>query len=545
MALPKVFGTETEYGFYIPARSDNDSLYRSPAEKLVARAIAAVNTPSIENAFDREQLDVLLKRESAGSLGRIKRFLEKLRTRADQGDDDKENELFRIVGLSGSMLANGARFYVDMGHPEYSTPECTSARELIAWYRAGDILVELGRRALEQELNLEVQVHKDNSDRAGHSYAAHENYLTDPATFNDLMTESPRGVMFETFLATRQLFAGAGKAGCEDEKVRRRYRYQLSQRADFISVRWGDDTTHRRSIVNTRDRAYADRVRFRRLHVIVGDANICDTALWLKVGITAMVLKMLEDDFPALVGSPLLVPLRNSVSAIKEISRNPQLNARVAFEDGRYATALDIQREFHSLLARYFAEAAAPNQEEQELLAEFGRVLDALGDLPNREDDLVGVLDWVTKKILLEELRGRGIAWDDPRMRIRDELYHNVNPDVGLWRWLEDSGYLKRLVSDEEIRSALVNPPENTRAYLRGRCIAKFSSALRGAQWEYLFLSPDGSRSRSRSTQVLIDDPFCGNAAQVAAAIDAAESPAELLVFLADAGITVKPWEGW
>ncbi|OHA53171.1 MAG: hypothetical protein A2991_02060 [Candidatus Terrybacteria bacterium RIFCSPLOWO2_01_FULL_58_14] len=566
MALTKVFGTETEYGISLP----NSDRLSANAMELVQLARETLAVPSMENPQNRERLDLLLKHEGSRSRSQIDSFLDRLRLRGrrrrNQRQGEEQEELFRIVGLSGSMLPNGARFYVDMGHPEYSTPECTSARELVAWYRAGDLLVDAGRRALEEKMQVTVEVHKDNSDRAGHSYAAHENYCVDPGTFEELITPSPKSRILETFFVTRQIVVGAGKVGCEEEHDNRRsslrwlddeeygdhpahcpYPYQLSQRADFINARLGEDTTYRRGIINTRDRPYADATRFRRLHVIVGDANICDVAFWLKIGLTAMVLKMLEDDFPASVGSPLCTPLHDGVAAIRAISHDPTLTVPVSLQDGRHVTALDIQREFHALLARYFADAAVPTKEERDLLDEFSRVLDFLGDLPNHRDDLVGTLDWATKQVLLEELCERGFSWDDPRMRVRDARYHDVNPAVGLRQWLDDNGYLRRLASDEEIARALVTPPESTRAYLRGRCIAEFSSALRGAQWEYLFFDAGDAQEHSSDTEevIALSDPLRGNADEVREALDTAKNPVQLLRFLKEAGITVRQGSRW
>jgi proteasome accessory factor A len=212
------------------------------------------------------------------------------------------------------VLSNGARFYTDHAHPEYATPECTTLRELIAQDKAGErILAECARRRNKQLApGREVRLYKNNTDFMGHSYGCHDNYLMSRAVPWDRLV--PEVV---PFLITRQLYAGAGKLGIEGERATGPPGlFQLSQRADFFCVLLSVDTMNRRPLVNTRDEPHADAGQYRRFHVIVGDSNLSEFASALKVGLTALVLELIEK------GEAPHLEVAQPVEAAKALSRD-------------------------------------------------------------------------------------------------------------------------------------------------------------------------------------------------------------------------------
>src|SRR5262249_32276236 len=263
-------------------------------------------------------------------------------------------------------------------------------------------------------------------------YGYHENYLTE------------RRLPFQTivdqmmpFLVSRQVICGAGKVGAENgtEPVA----YQISQRADFFETEIGLDTMVKRPIINTRDEPHANRDRYRRLHVIVGDANMSEYTTYLKVGTTMMVLHMLE---AGLVAEN--VALHNPVRALKEISHDPTCKALVALKNGKKATAIDIQRRFHAVAQRYIETHPECHPTYPAIVAEWGTVLDRLASDPMQ---LYREIDWVMKLHLLTNyMERRHSGWDDPRIAMMDLQYHDVRPDKGLYHLLERSGVARRML---------------------------------------------------------------------------------------------------
>ena len=241
--------------------------------------------------------------------------------------------------LVNAVLTNGARYYVDHAHPEISTPEVPPRSRPCASTgpprRSSAAAWSTPRPSSRRPAGpAEVIVYKNNSDGKGNSYGCHENYL--------LARETPFGrivAQVTPHFVTRQIFTGAGKVGCELPGVPTDHvPYQLSQRADFFEEEVGLETTLKRPIVNTRDEPHCDAQKYRRLHVIVGDANMSEVATYLKVGTTAIVLAMIEDDA---LGDDWL--LGNPVSAIRQVSHDPTLTRTIMLRDGRRATALEIQ----------------------------------------------------------------------------------------------------------------------------------------------------------------------------------------------------------
>ncbi|MGZ8629708.1 MAG: depupylase/deamidase Dop [Actinomycetota bacterium] len=492
MAIPKVFGTETEYG------------------------IAAVGAPDFNPVLSSS----LLISTYAGSLRRIRWDYEQESPLRDargfepvparEGSDED-------LGLANVILPNGARYYVDHAHPEYSTPECINPRELVVHDKAGERILE---RSLHEVVRAmpsapPLSIYKNNSDGKGNSYGTHENYLMDRATpFGDIVRD------LTPFFVTRIVVTGAGKVGAEapwDE--RGRAVYQLTQRADFFETEVGLETTLKRPIINTRDEPHADPERYRRLHVIVGDANLCEVSTFLKIGTTAIVLKMIEDRFlPDLT-------IANPVQALHEISRDLTCTHEVALADGRRMNAVQLQWEYLEHAKKY-VEREDDTPENRDVLDRWESVLTALETDPfslHRE------LDWVAKHRVLRAYRDRdGLEWNDSKLRAIDLQYHDVRRDKGLYYRLEASGKVERLTTDEEVETAVMNPPVDTRAYFRGRCIDKYPDAIAAASWDSLIVDT-GADALQR---IPMREPLRGTKAHVEELLAASDDVASLVAKL-------------
>jgi len=492
MGIPKVIGTETEYG------------------------IAAVGSPEFNPVLSSS----LLISTYAGALRKIRWDYEQESPLRDargfepvQVREPSEEDL----GLANVILPNGARYYVDHAHPEYSTPECSSARELVIHDKAGERVLERSLDELHRILppGERLAIYKNNSDGKGNSYGTHENYLMDRLTpFGQIVRD------LTPFLVSRQVFTGAGKLGAEapwDE--RGRIFYQLTQRADFFEAEVGLETTLKRPLVPPRDEPHADPDKYRRLHVIIGDANMCEVATYLKLGSTALVLKMIEDEFlPDL-------SLANAIAALHEISRDVTCTVEVPLADGRRLSAIQVQWEYLEHAKKY-VEQQDDTPDNQMVLERWERTLAALEDDPlslHRE------LDWVAKHRLLEGYRERdGVEWNDPKLRLVDLQYHDVRRDKGLYYRLEAAGKVERLVTDDEVEAAVMSPPEDTRAFFRGRCIAKFHDAISAASWDSLIFDT-GEDALQR---VPMREPLRGTRAHVEGLLEAASDPADLIRLL-------------
>jgi len=290
--------------------------------------------------------------------------------------------------------------------------------------------------------------------------------------------------------------------------------FQISQRADFMEAELGVDTMHNRPILNTRDEPHADRTKYRRLHLILGDANMCEYATALKVGTTRLVLDLLQR------GEAPSLELEQPVAAIKQLSRDPDLKTTVRLKDGRTISGLAIQEEYWNVASRC---CAGSDPDADWVLREWQETLCAL-----RQDrtQLVGKIDWVTKQWLLETfMREERLAWEDPWLASLDLEYHNVNPDRGLFLGLEAEGKTWRMTSERDIAQALVAGPSDTRGGLRGLCVRRFPEQITGMQWERVQFS-GGLRARTLE----MGDLFEPDAVQACAALlEAASSPADAL----------------
>jgi Pup amidohydrolase len=492
MAIPKVIGTETEYGISAVGAPDfNPVLSSSLLISTYAGALRRIR-------WDYEQESPL----------RDARGFEPVQIREPAEED---------LGLANVILPNGARYYVDHAHPEYSTPECASPRQLVVHDKAGERVLERSLTELHHVLppGQRIAIYKNNSDGKGNSYGTHENFLVDRGT--------PFGIIVRDltpFLVSRQIYTGAGKLGGEaPSDDRDRHRYQLSQRADFFEAEVGLETTLKRPIINTRDEPHADPDKYRRLHVIVGDANMSEVATYLKLGTTSIVLKMIEDEYlPDLT-------MANPVAALHEVSRDLSCTARLHLADGRRLKAVEIQWEYLER-ARKYVEQEDDTPDNRDVLQRWENVLSALESDPF---SLQRELDWVAKYRLLESYRERdGLAWSDPKLRLIDLQYHDVRTDKGLYYRMAATGKVDRLVSDREIEQAVMEPPEDTRAYFRGRCIARYPDAIAAASWDSMIFDT-GKEALQR---IPMREPLRGTREHVAGLLDRAPDAASLVDLL-------------
>jgi proteasome accessory factor A len=418
------------------------------------------------------------------------------------------------LGLANVILPNGARYYVDHAHPEYSTPECASPRDLVIWDKAGERILEESLRQVQEYMppGSRLAIYKNNTDGKGNSYGTHENYLVDRTVPFGRIVSS-----LTPFFVSRQVFTGAGKVGTEGSRSDGDgVPFQISQRADFFEAEVGLETTLKRPIINTRDEPHADPEKYRRLHCIIGDANMSEISTYLKVGTSAIVLKMIEDDqVPDLA-------LDNPVRALHEISWDPTCRATVSLKDGRRMSALELQWEYLDAAKAYVKEYDE-TADNGEVLARWEATLAALEEDPMQ---LYRELDWVAKYRLVLSYRERdGLAWDDPKLRLIDLQYHDVRRGSGLYYRLVKTGQIDRLVADSEVDAAVKSPPEDTRAFFRGECIRRYPDAIVAASWDSIIFDT----GRDTLQRVPMREPLKGTREAVEALLDASEDAASLV----------------
>jgi len=412
--------------------------------------------------------------------------------------DEVARYLFRKVvswGRSSNVfLQNGARLYLDVGsHPEYATPECDSLYDLVVHDKAGERVLEGLVRSAEQRLQEEgirgtVYLFKNNTDSAGNSYGCHENFLTSRSEELGSYAEA-----LIPFLVSRQIFAGSGKV----LQTARGAVFSIAQRAEHIWEGVSSATTRSRPIINTRDEPHADAERFRRLHVIVGDSNMSEYATFVKVGSAACMLRMMED--PSVVLRDMT--LENPIRAIRDISHDITCRRKVRLANGREVSALDIQREYLDRALRYADTKGFPDL-EQRALEMWEHCVATIENDPMKLDREV---DWVIKYRLLEAFRERHqLPLSDSRVQLLDLQYHDICRDRSPFYKLQDRGLVERMCLDADIETAIEEPPQTTRARLRGEFIKRAKERKRDytVDWVHLKLNDQAQRT------VLCKDPF-------------------------------------
>ncbi|MGO2532996.1 depupylase/deamidase Dop [Arthrobacter rhombi] len=406
--------------------------------------------------------------------------------------------------LMNMVLGNGARLYVDHAHPEYSSPETTGPHDAVLYDQAGDqVALAAQRRIAESPGFAEVLLYKNNTDNKGVSYGAHENYLM------------PRSIPFDDisaglipFFATRQILCGSGRVG--RGMTGAEPGYQISQRADFFEAEVGLETTIRRPIVNTRDEPHATWDRYRRLHVIAGDANLGQVSTLLRVGTTSLVLSLIE------AGAAPKLQLRDPVAALQQISHDPTLQTVVELSDGRRATALEIQQIYLDAARTHCHDTGADDASTTDVLIRWQDTIDTLSrDVFSARK----TVDWVAKLDLMNRYRERdGMSWEDHRLAMMDLQWADLRPERGLYHRLAGRGMMETLFSHEQIARAVVEPPEDTRAYFRGRCLSQYPQDVLGASWDAVIFSIPG---RPGSHRVATPEPLRGTRERVGRLFDA------------------------
>ncbi len=492
MSVRRVMGIETEYGISVPGDPAANPMILSG--HVVNAYASAHGVRSGRASWD--YADEAPLRDARG--------FEISRALADPGQlTDVEDPT-----LANVVLTNGARLYVDHAHPEYSSPEVTNPRAAVIWDRAGELIMLEAVRRLQNRPGLPgVNLYKNNTDGKGASYGTHENYLMRRETpFADIVRH------LVPFFVVRQVITGSGRVGIGQDS--RTPGFQLSQRADFFEVEVGLETTLKRPLINTRDEPHAVADLYRRLHVIIGDANHCDVANLLKLGMTSLVLALIEDR--AMTKD---LTLAKPVATLHQISHDPTLQAKVTLRDGGQMTALELLWEYHDAVAAYLDVRGLGGESDDPHTAEVMRLWgDVLHRLETDPSTCAADLDWVAKQQVLEGYRERdGLDWSDPRLRAVDIQWSDVRPEKGLFRRLADRGRMTMLVDEAAVEAAVTTPPEDTRAWFRGTCLDKWPTQIAAASWDSVIFDVPGRQALQRVPML---EPERGTKAHVGAILD-------------------------
>ncbi|MER7276397.1 depupylase/deamidase Dop [Dactylosporangium sp. NPDC000244] len=499
MSVRRVMGTEVEYGVSVPGQPGANPMVTS-SQVVNAYGARPELSKNGRARWDYEEESPLRDARGFTYSGALYDPAEAL------ADED--------LGLANVILTNGARLYVDHAHPEYSTPEVTNPRDIVLWDKAGErVMAEASRRAASIPGTLPIHLYKNNTDNKGASYGAHENYLMRRQTpFADIVMH------LTPFFVTRQIVCGAGRVGIGQDGTGPGF--QISQRADFFEVEVGLETTLKRPIINTRDEPHADADKYRRLHVIIGDANLSEISTYLKVGTTSLILAMIEEKvLSADLG------IADPVTELRSVSHDPSLKHLIRMRDGRRLTALDVQWAFYER-ARAFVEGREGDDADEITLDVLDRWEDALDKLGRDPMLCAGELDWVAKLRLLEGYREReSLGWSSHKLQLVDLQYSDVRPEKGLYQRLVARGSMATLFTEEEVQRAIVEPPDDTRAYFRGRCLAKYPAEVVAASWDSVIFDV----GRESLVRVPMMEPERGTKKHVGALFDKCPSAKDLL----------------
>ncbi len=503
MTVRRVMGVETEYGISVPGDPAANPMILSG--QVVNAYASAQGIRAAHASWD--YADEAPLRDARG--------FEMGRGVADpsQLTDEEDPTLANVV------LTNGARLYVDHAHPEYSSPEVTSPRAAITFDRAGEAIMAESVRRLSH-VPPGVNLYKNNTDGKGQSYGTHENYLMRRETpFTDIVRH------LVPFFVARQVMTGSGRVGIGMDS--RTAGYQLSQRSDFFEVEVGLETTLKRPIINTRDEPHAVADLYRRLHVIIGDANHCDVASLLKFGTASLVLAMIEDraiDVDLTIARP--------VATLQAVSHDPTCTTLMELRDGTKLTAVQLLWRYHELAERYLRTryAGELDDDTEEVMRWWAVILDRLERDPR---EAARELDWVAKQQVLQGYIDRdGLDWSDPRLRAIDIQWSDVRPDKGIFHKLRAAGRFEELVTEEAVLEAVHEPPADTRAYFRGKCLERYPDQIAAASWDSVIFDIPGQTSLQRVPML---EPLRGTKAAVGPLLDRSPDAATLLRELASA----------
>jgi proteasome accessory factor A len=489
-----LFGTETEFGV-----ATRDPMAADPVSNAILLVNSYPHLPAGHALWDYEHENPLRD------------------IRGFEVEGERERPGPEYNRLLNKLLANGGRLYVDGAHPEYSTPECTTPHDVVRYEKAGERAMDLCREIAGRLKGVPDRfiLYKNNTDSKGNSYGYHENYLIDRSVPFERLVDN-----LAPFFVTRQIYAGSGKVGAEPR--RDDVGYQLSQRADFFEVLVDLNTMVKRPIINTRDEPHADPDKYRRFHVIVGDATMSEYSTYLKVGTTALVLKLLE-----MGGAVPGVQLEDPVHAIKLVSRDPSLTCRVRLKGGGTATAIEIQQRYCEAVAAQLQNATPW---AAEVIGQWSAVLTQLAEEPRQ---LARRLDWLIKRELIEAyIAKKKVGWNDPRVALMDLQYHDLRLDRGLYYKLEREGFVDRFLTEDEIVSAAEHPPAGSRAYFRSACLKKFPKEIYAASWSSIMFDVGGGVVK----RIPLFEPLRGTEALIGEVVRNADSVEQLLGALTGQG---------
>lgn len=501
--MTRFMGTETEYGISTPSDPDLSSIIASTQAVV---SYAAFNTGA-RSRWDYEEESPL--NDSRGF--NLRRYNTVPVVEPD------------AVGIANMMLSNGARFYVDHAHPEYASPEVSNAWDAMVYDAAGDVVLNTAAENI-QELYQQgtsvlrgydpappIKIYKNNVDGKGAAYGSHENYQYSRNTDFQTLVQA-----LIPYFVTRQVVIGAGRVGIGP--AGETDGFQISQRADYFVQEVSLETTLNRGIVNTRDEPHANAVHFRRLHTIIGDANMSQTSNLLKLGMTKLVIDAIENevDFSDL-------RLVDSVADLKSVSHDLTLGHKLSLVDGRTLTALEV-------LAEYRSRVTAEDDTDQLVLDKWDEVVALLAEDPLQTSHL---LDWTAKYALIKGYVDRGVDWSNAKLKLIDLQYTDIDPAKSLYHALLRKGRMTALVSEDEIMQAAEHPPKSSRAYFRGRVSEKFGEDVIAASWQTMVI-----KYASGTAKISTPDVDKYSHADVAEMIDQSETTAELLGKLEEAGQT-------
>ncbi len=373
--------------------------------------------------------------------------------------------------LAGEFITNGSRVYYDVGHFEVSTAETTNFHDVVVWEKAGEKVLDWLRRVMEEKyISSETKIHafKNNTSPDGTSYGSHENYCVsrDVAFPQRFIRE------LVPHLATRFIYTGAGDIV--------RGKYVLSPMAFLTSQVISGETMHDTGILNTRDEPHADGRVWRRLHVIVGDALMNETAIMLRHFTTSAILQLMEagqlDDVPRLKD-----PVKDLWRNVE--TRNPE-QWRVELEDGSVVSPVDIQRYYLGKI-----EPLAEDHRERRALRILEEVLD---DLENRRSkDAARRVEWLDRYFAIQEAVEKKSGSDVEMMACKQ--YSEIGAERSLFYKRQRAGLIDRITDDEAIKDAIHEPPEDTRAHLRRELCDTFDIEM--IDWSMVIVN-DGTRRR-------------------------------------------------
>ncbi|MDO4259520.1 MAG: Pup--protein ligase [Actinomycetaceae bacterium] len=407
------------------------------------------------------------------------------------------------------FLRNGGRLYLDVGsHPEYATAECDRIEDLLAQDRAGsailaDLAAVANTRLAEAGQPERLHLFRNNLDSVGNSYGCHENYLLHRRRDFRQVADA-----LVAFFVTRQLFVGSGYIRPGESGPT----YAFSQRSEQMWDAVSSATTRSRPIINTRDEPLADSGSYRRMHVIVGDTNVCEATTALKVGAAELLLSAVEEGLRIED-----LALADAMQSIRDLNGDLQCRTTVELADGRRWTGPQIQAEIRErVLSR--TDEASLSPLHRYVLDLWGRAVEALSS-----GDWSGVateLDVAAKRQLLESYcASHQVSLADPRVARLELCYHEITAE-GIAPRMEKAGLLRRLTTPDSVEAARTVAPQSTRAHLRGAAIAAAEEARVDMGVDWVHLRVEGLPV----APVALQDPFATRDARIDALIEAMRS---------------------